>query len=72
MNSEGVVEVVRLAVDDKLGDRVGVRVDTHAARDLLVLHQRQEQRHEFVAVGRRNCLQHLGHEIPAGRQNRYN
>ena len=57
-----------LAVDDELGHGVGVHVAgvPHAARDLLVLHQRQEHRHELRAVRRRDRLQHLRHKISGG------
>ena len=52
------------AVDDELWDWVAVHVVLpHTARDLLVLHQRQEHVDELQAVGGSDGLQDLRHEI---------
>ena len=48
---------------DELRDRVRVHVHPHGPGDLLVLHQREEQMHELLAVRRSYGLQNLGHEI---------
>ena len=58
--------VKSFAVDNELWDRVTVHVHVlpHAARDLLVLNQRQKYIDKLQAVGGSDRLQHLRHEVP--------
>jgi hypothetical protein len=57
-NSKGIRRK-RNALTDELRDRVVDAVSTHGPRDLLVLHHRHEEQHEFRRVGWRYCLQNL-------------
>ena len=54
------------AVDNELRHRVWVHVHgmPHAARDLLILHKREEHVDKLLAVRRSNCFKNFSHEIP--------
>lgn len=53
-------------MDNKFGNGVFVAIATHSANDFLILHQRQEQLHEFRTVRRLNGVQDFSDKVPAG------
>ena len=53
-----------LAVHNELRHGVTVHIHPHVARDLLLLHQWEEQGDKLLAVWRSNGLKQLFHKIP--------